>query len=257
VLTPLNDQEMDKVRMDFPRLPEDYFRYMEEFGYGQTPSGTLIQRSPIWPQDVFFRYRGDRNRVLIGRDVTGRCLGYDFDEGRFGEYSESGDWTCFDRSFDLLKRLNVAWKRDEKTNLPIEPANFGIELINARNAGEVRFSFVTEYSGDMNRVLAKLGLAPDRAGLIELDRATAVAIFAGLLQEDMAYGSPIMPEEDAKTLAERTLSLHETSDSRYFSNRSDMGSGRWHDFTGSTFDSGLIVMIHANLFLGVWFEDED
>jgi hypothetical protein len=256
MLTPLNDQEMDKLRMDFPRFSSDYFRYMEEFGHGQSPSGTIIHRSPIRPQDVHFQHRGEKNRVLIGRDITGRCLGFDFNECRFGEYSESGEWTCFDRTFDLFKRLNVAWKRDPQSNLPVLPTNFGIELIDARDAGEIRFSFVTEYSGDMNRVLARLGLAQKRDGLIELNRSAAVTILAELLQKDMAYGSSNMPEEDARALAERTLSLHETSDSRYFSNRSEVGDGR-HSFTDSTFDSGLIVMIHANQYLGIWFEDED
>jgi hypothetical protein len=127
----------------------------------------------------------------------------------------------------------------------------------ARGAGEIRYAVVSEYSGDLDRVLAKLGLSPDKSMLIEIDRSTAAAILGALLEKDMAFGTSLMSPEAASSMAERILASCEAPASKYFSNGNWPKEKEWNSLTESTFDSGVLVTIGANQYFCIWFEDED
>jgi len=47
----------------------------------------------------------DKDRVLIGDNMQGYCLAYDFAAKRFGEFSDFGAWSSFDQAFDLAAFL--------------------------------------------------------------------------------------------------------------------------------------------------------
>lgn len=93
------------------------------------------------------------------------------------------------------------------------------------------------------------------------DRASAVAILTQLLHKDMAYGSEIMPIEDARNLASNFISLFDP-ESKYYSNstwnKNEYGKNisGWNPLTEATFDSGIIV-VDKNKIGIAWFEDED
>ncbi len=135
----------------------------------------------------------------------------------------------------------------------IEP----LEIIEARHAGEIRYGAVSDWSGDLNRVLSKFGLTPDAALLVEHDRAGATSILTALLWKDMAYETPNTTEAKAGAMAESILSSYANTDSRYYSNGNWAKRESWNPLTESTFDAGLIVTAGKNLYFCIWFQDED
>lgn len=94
--------------MRHPELPADYLAYLRDVGWGIAPSGHMIYSGPISPDEVYPQLADETNRVLIGDDMQGYCLGYDFTAKRYGEYSDVGDWSSFDDTFDLSAHLAPA-----------------------------------------------------------------------------------------------------------------------------------------------------
>lgn len=90
---------------DYPGLPVDYLDYMRDVGWGEAPNGHMIYSGPIPPREVYPQLDDDRRRVLIGDDMQGYCLAYDFELRRYGEFSDSGKWSGFDERFDLAAHL--------------------------------------------------------------------------------------------------------------------------------------------------------
>ncbi len=131
------------------------------------------------------------------------------------------------------------------------------QIIKKRVYGEIRYSLVSDYSGNLDRVLAKFGLTPNKELLVEHDRGSALEILSVLLQRDMAYESPCMSEAEAAAMAESILSSNETVASKYFSNGNWAKKESWNPLTESTFDSGILVTIDKNLYFCIWFQDED
>lgn len=77
----------------------------------------------------------------------------------------------------------------------------------------------------------------------------------------MAYGSELMSEAEAATLARELITQLADTDSIIYT------SGEWRDkeggeliycnpFTGATFDAGLLVRNKVET-IAIWFEDED
>lgn len=75
-------------------------------------------------------------------------------------------------------------------------------LIHARQFGEIRYAVVSECTGEMSRVLAKLGLKPEPEALIEHERESAYLILRDLLWKDMAYEGECMPQVQADPWAD-------------------------------------------------------
>ena len=103
--TLLTASELGRLVAEWPELPADYLAYLREIGWGTTSSGHMIYNGPISPSEVYTQLSGESPRVLIGDDMQGYCLGYDFVSKRYGEYSDSGDWSSFDEDFDLAAHL--------------------------------------------------------------------------------------------------------------------------------------------------------
>src|SRR5215471_21708185 len=104
-LTLLTTSEIERLIARHPGLPADYLTYLRDVGWGTAPSGHMIYSGPIYPGEVYPQLSGETNRVLIGDDMQGYCLGYDFAAKRYGEYSNFGDWSSFDEDFDLAANL--------------------------------------------------------------------------------------------------------------------------------------------------------
>ena len=130
-------------------------------------------------------------------------------------------------------------------------------LIQARQFGEVRYAVVSECSGDMSRVLAKLGLKSEPEALVEHDRESAYLILRELLWKDMAYEGECMPEQQAESFAQQILQQHVAEGSRYFSNGNWAKRESWNPLTESTFDAGLLISNPTGQYFCIWFQDED
>jgi hypothetical protein len=102
--TRLSDPEIEALLAEHPELPAAYLNYLRDVGWGQAPNGHRIYSGPISPDEVY-PHLADEGRVLLGDDMHGFCLGYDFPSRSFGEYSESGEWSSFGAGFDLAKHL--------------------------------------------------------------------------------------------------------------------------------------------------------
>ena len=104
--TRLTASEINSLVAEHPELPTVYLRYMREVRWGKTPSGHLIYSGPISPDDVYPDL-SDEGRALLGDDMQGFCLAYDFATKWFGEYSDSGERSTFGSGFDLAKHLRA------------------------------------------------------------------------------------------------------------------------------------------------------
>jgi hypothetical protein len=108
-LRPATSSDIERLRARWPQLPEDYFAYMRDVGWGTSPSGRhMIYSGPIAPDEVYPQLSSETNRVLIGDDMQGYCLGYDFATKRYGEYSDFGEWADMEPDFALAAHLNDA-----------------------------------------------------------------------------------------------------------------------------------------------------
>ncbi len=130
-------------------------------------------------------------------------------------------------------------------------------LIKARDCGEIRIALVTEMTGDLSRVLSKLGFAPDASMLVEQDRVTALSILTALLWKDMAYEGECMPREQAEAFSNAIIDENCDIHSRYFSNGNWALQESWNPLTNATFDAGIIISSGGRLYFCIWFEDED
>ena len=103
--TVLTTSEIERLVARYPGLPADYLAYLRDVGWGTAPNGHMIYSGPISPDEVYPQLSGEANRILIGDDMQGYCLGYDFAARRYGEYSDFGDWSSFDEDFNLSTHL--------------------------------------------------------------------------------------------------------------------------------------------------------
>lgn len=140
-----------------------------------------------------------------------------------------------------------------------------IQLINRRNAGWVRVSFVSNYHDPLPKVLARLGLQcaefPDPQ-LREVPRSEARSILVSLLRQDMAYRAELMPQAEAESFADQFLGNFSSDDARFITNLDQPDNparpfdGGYSPMTQSTFDGGIIG-IENSLVGCFWVEDED
>jgi hypothetical protein len=104
-LTRLTASEINALVAGHAELPAAYLNYMRDIGWRQTPSGHVVYSRPISPDEIYPDL-AEEGRVLLGDDMQGFCLAYDFASKSFGEYSGSGEWSSFGAGFDLAKHLH-------------------------------------------------------------------------------------------------------------------------------------------------------
>jgi hypothetical protein len=105
----------------------------------------------------------------------------------------------------------------------------------------------------------------ERVGLIgigdqwrEITRAAAVSLAAAFLARDLAYSVQLMPDPEARKLAERFTRMF-APDARFFTN-TDYADGAaswgWMPLTVSTFDAGVVGLDGSTIGVLV-VQDED
>jgi hypothetical protein len=103
--TILTTSEIERLVAQHPRLPEDYLAYLRDVGWGVAPNGHMVYSGPVSPNSIYSRLPVNSNRVLIGDDLQGYCLGYDFASQRYGEYSDFGEWSSLPEDFNFATHL--------------------------------------------------------------------------------------------------------------------------------------------------------
>ncbi len=135
-----------------------------------------------------------------------------------------------------------------------------------RKAGVVRCGFL-DLSAPAEDVATAFGLSGAPDSLRSIDKEDAVQILTQLLQEDMAYGSPLIPESRAAELAVEFLAGFDAVSARFFTNVDYSRDGEkisrrcwtglsWAPMTEATFDAGVIAISTARSAC-LWIEDED
>jgi len=137
------------------------------------------------------------------------------------------------------------------------------EIAKARTCGQVRFSCIYQYPGDLNRILQMCGLKANSENLWQIDLSQSIATLTNWLHKDAAYKKEIMSHQLAKQLATSFLNEFADSESRLFTNGNWFDSGddqSWEPFTDSVFDGGILIeggTGNDSRHFCIWFEDED
>ncbi|PSB40118.1 hypothetical protein [Chamaesiphon polymorphus] len=75
----LSSEEVNKIKIMFPAIPEDYFDFMRNIGWGNFSNSLMLYSAPVNPDEIYGDdYPDDISRILIfGDDFNGRCFGWD------------------------------------------------------------------------------------------------------------------------------------------------------------------------------------
>lgn len=96
---------------------------------------------------------------------------------------------------------------------------------------------------------------------VRVNRGEALKIIVHCLTQDLAYGSKVMSQEQARELGEAFLSNFDEdarflTNSRHFRDDSRGSAFNWKPISGSAIDTGIVV--DAGGLAGIlWVEDED
>ncbi len=88
----MKEVEVAAVRLEYPGLPDEYFRYLADVGWGESESGRMIYERPISPEGVYGPQLRESDFILLGDDMQGYSLSFDTATGTLGEISDSGEW---------------------------------------------------------------------------------------------------------------------------------------------------------------------
>lgn len=136
-----------------------------------------------------------------------------------------------------------------------------INLIEKRDCGFLKFTFVRNYGYDLHKVMKNLGIHPNPDALTEIDGYYAIDVLENILWKDLAYGTEIMPRHEANIYAKALISQLSCEDITYYTN------GDWKNYhtnqsaesnniTDATFDAGVLAVSHDYVVF-IWVEDED
>lgn len=74
----LSVPQMEAIEDEYGQLPEEYFAWLSEQGWGEQENGIMLYSGPVRAREIF----GDeypkvlKNVLLIGDDMAGYSLGY-------------------------------------------------------------------------------------------------------------------------------------------------------------------------------------
>jgi hypothetical protein len=75
----LSSEEVDEIKHMFPAIPEEYFDFMRDIGWGNFSNNLMLYSAPVTPDEIYGDdYPDVISRILIfGDDFNGRCFGWD------------------------------------------------------------------------------------------------------------------------------------------------------------------------------------
>ncbi|WP_438019117.1 hypothetical protein WMF18_08645 [Sorangium sp. So ce315] len=129
----------------------------------------------------------------------------------------------------------------------------------ARSCGVLHIGVVAEGVRSVGDLARLFGLRGDDGAYREIGEETARRIIAFVLHRDLAYGSELVPAEDAARLADEFLEQFDGAGCRYFTNGNfgeDPTGASWTPATSATFDTGALILGSSKSGC-LWVEDED
>ena len=202
-------------------------------------------------------------------------------QGLFPELHTSGLSVAnppIEMTFDGLGRIDWFGMEESPSLISVLPTTsvqraFTDEIIEARRFGKTRCGIVsTQGPSSLPDLAGEFGLAQNPENYHEIDFAAAQRSIQLILHKDLAYGTEIMPVDQAKLMAQKFLSLFgclrllaEPGCGHFFTNGTfhevaEVGpSGRnlmWTPATTATFDTGVLIITHYRSGC-IWVEDED
>ena len=90
-LDKISQKGIDKIRSDYPQIPQRYLDYLADVGWGEGEHGKMIYAEPILPDSIYPKFE-NREIILLGDDFNGYCFGYDMAHLNFGEIGDEGVW---------------------------------------------------------------------------------------------------------------------------------------------------------------------
>lgn len=152
-------------------------------------------------------------------------------------------------------------KLNQEPGFPEKFSSLRQRIIKKRNQGKVLMAYGIGRGSD-DRVLKNffkrldLGM-PTRTP----DEALAEDILATAIWKELAHTTPLMDEEEARSLAREFISLFDHGQRTFLTNTpeapyKDPTSWGWDGITSAGIDTGILV--YDNVCIGIlWFEDED
>ena len=116
-LTTLSPDQVGLIAKAFPRLPDDYLRFLRESGWGEAPSGFMIYSGPIPAREVYGEDIANDRYLLLGDDLSGYCLAFDLADSSYGEIAPDRTWTPWpeERTFASYSVPNYSLKRTNQS----------------------------------------------------------------------------------------------------------------------------------------------
>lgn len=93
---------LDTLTDTWPDLPADYLAYMREVGAGPADNGRMIYGGPVLPVEIYGEDIVPAGLVLLGDDLAGYCLAYDFASSRYDEVTPDGHWQAWPAGRGML-----------------------------------------------------------------------------------------------------------------------------------------------------------
>ena len=90
--TPLTFDAITKLRLQYPRLRDDYFEYLSAVGWGETKAGPNIYSGLIDPDEIYVDCDEHGGTLLLGDGFQGYCFPYNTKTECYGEISDDGRW---------------------------------------------------------------------------------------------------------------------------------------------------------------------
>lgn len=104
-ICPLSPSDVDRLKQEFPGLPEDYWGFMAKIGWGDFGDFMILER-PVAPKHVVPPSDHPPGIILVGFDAQGDCFGFDTKErSMLIEISAEGCLGLYERT-SFLELIN-------------------------------------------------------------------------------------------------------------------------------------------------------
>lgn len=92
----LSGAELVLLRDAHPALPDEYFTYLQEVGWGPCGQGRMMYSGPVSPAVVCGVKALMPRTLIVGADADGNFLAYDLCDAQWGEVQAGGVWVPWD-----------------------------------------------------------------------------------------------------------------------------------------------------------------
>lgn len=74
----LTQEEIKEIKLEYPEIPEEYFSWMSQYGWGELECGFMLYSGPVSLTDIFGvddspKFEG---LALVGDDMAGYLIGF-------------------------------------------------------------------------------------------------------------------------------------------------------------------------------------